>query len=66
MEFADNFLRVILISLMGAFFSKTKGLRLLYSHRPQQPERFALGALLAVEFIKDRKGFFGMKDVLGL
>lgn len=27
---------------------------------------FALGAIMAAEFIKDRKGFFTMKDVLGL
>ena len=27
---------------------------------------FALGAVLAAEFIRDKKGIFGMQDVLGL
>jgi 4-hydroxy-tetrahydrodipicolinate reductase len=35
-------------------------------HTAHNRKGFAFGALLAAEFIKDRKGFFGMKDVLGL
>ncbi|HEY6063279.1 MAG TPA: dihydrodipicolinate reductase C-terminal domain-containing protein, partial [Chitinophagaceae bacterium] len=35
-------------------------------HTAHNRKGFAFGALLAAEFIKDRKGFFMMKDVLGL
>ena len=35
-------------------------------HTAHNRKGFAFGALLAAEFIKDRKGFFSMKDVLGL
>jgi 4-hydroxy-tetrahydrodipicolinate reductase len=35
-------------------------------HTAHSRKGFATGALLAAEFIKDRKGFFTMKDVLGL
>ncbi len=35
-------------------------------HTAHNRKGFAFGALLAAEFIKERKGFFGMKDVLGL
>jgi 4-hydroxy-tetrahydrodipicolinate reductase len=35
-------------------------------HTAHNRKGFALGALLAAEFIKGRKGFFAMKDVLGL
>jgi 4-hydroxy-tetrahydrodipicolinate reductase len=35
-------------------------------HSAKDRRGFALGALVAAEFIKDRKGFFTMKDVLGL
>jgi 4-hydroxy-tetrahydrodipicolinate reductase len=35
-------------------------------HTAHNRKGFAFGALLAAEFIKDRKGFFAMKDVLGL
>lgn len=35
-------------------------------HSAKDRRGFATGALVAAEFIKDRKGFFTMKDVLGL
>lgn len=35
-------------------------------HTAHNRTGFATGAVLAAEFIKDRKGFFTMKDVLGL
>ena len=35
-------------------------------HSAKDRSGFATGALVAAEFIKDRKGFFTMKDVLGL
>jgi 4-hydroxy-tetrahydrodipicolinate reductase len=35
-------------------------------HSAKDRTGFATGALMAAEFIKDRKGFFTMKDVLGL
>jgi 4-hydroxy-tetrahydrodipicolinate reductase len=35
-------------------------------HTAHNRKGFAFGALLAAEFIKEKKGFFGMKDVLGL
>jgi len=35
-------------------------------HTAHNREGFATGAVLAAEFIKDKKGFFTMKDVLGL
>ncbi len=35
-------------------------------HSAKDRKGFATGALVAAEFIKDRKGFFTMKDVLGL
>ncbi len=35
-------------------------------HSAKDRRGFATGALMAAEFIKDRKGFFTMKDVLGL
>lgn len=35
-------------------------------HTAHNRKGFALGALLAAEFIKDKKGIFGMKEVLGL
>jgi len=35
-------------------------------HTAHNRKGFAFGALLAAEFIKNRKGFFTMKDVLGL
>jgi 4-hydroxy-tetrahydrodipicolinate reductase len=33
-------------------------------HTAHNREGFALGAVLAAEFLKGRKGYFGMKDVL--
>ena len=36
------------------------------THTAHNRKGFAFGALLAAEFIKNRKGFFAMKDVLGL
>ncbi len=35
-------------------------------HTAHNRQGFATGAVLAAEFIKDKKGFFTMKDVLGL
>ncbi len=35
-------------------------------HSAKDRRGFATGAIVAAEFIKDRKGFFTMKDVLGL
>ena len=35
-------------------------------HTAHNRTGFATGAVLAAEFLKDRKGFFAMKDVLGL
>ncbi len=35
-------------------------------HTAHNRKGFAFGALLAAEFLKDKKGFFMMKDVLGL
>jgi 4-hydroxy-tetrahydrodipicolinate reductase len=35
-------------------------------HTAHNRQGFATGAVLAAEFIKDKKGFFAMKDVLGL
>lgn len=35
-------------------------------HTAHNRKGFASGAVLAAEFLKDRKGFFTMKDVLGL
>jgi len=35
-------------------------------HEAHSREGFALGAILAAEFLKDKKGIFTMKDVLGL
>jgi 4-hydroxy-tetrahydrodipicolinate reductase len=35
-------------------------------HSAKDRRGFAMGALMAAEFIKDRKGFFTMKDVLNL
>jgi 4-hydroxy-tetrahydrodipicolinate reductase len=35
-------------------------------HTAHSRQGFALGAVLAAEFIKNRKGCFSMKDVLGL
>jgi 4-hydroxy-tetrahydrodipicolinate reductase len=35
-------------------------------HTAHNRKGFATGAVLAAEFIKDKKGFFSMKDVLGL
>jgi 4-hydroxy-tetrahydrodipicolinate reductase len=35
-------------------------------HTAHNRTGFATGAVLAAEFLKDRKGFFTMKDVLGL
>ena len=35
-------------------------------HTAHNRQGFAMGALLAAEFIKDRNGFFTMKDVLGI
>jgi 4-hydroxy-tetrahydrodipicolinate reductase len=35
-------------------------------HTAHNRKGFATGAVLAAEFLKDRKGFFEMKDVLGL
>ena len=34
-------------------------------HTAHNRTGFALGAVLAAEYIKDKKGFFNMKDVLG-
>jgi 4-hydroxy-tetrahydrodipicolinate reductase len=34
-------------------------------HTAHNRKGFALGAVLAAEFIQDKKGFYGMKDVLG-
>lgn len=36
------------------------------THTAHNRQGFAMGAVLAAEFIKDRKGFFTMKDVLNL
>lgn len=35
-------------------------------HTAHNRTGFATGAVLAAEFIQNKKGFFGMKDVLGL
>lgn len=35
-------------------------------HTAHNRKGFAAGAVLAAEFIKDKKGIFSMKDVLGL
>jgi 4-hydroxy-tetrahydrodipicolinate reductase len=35
-------------------------------HTAHNRQGFALGAVLAAEFLRDKKGIFGMKDVLGL
>ena len=35
-------------------------------HSAKDRRGFATGAIMAAEFIKDRKGFFTMKDVLDL
>ena len=35
-------------------------------HEAHSRDGFALGAILAAEFLKDKKGIFTMKDVLGL
>lgn len=35
-------------------------------HNAHSREGFALGAIIAAEWIKNKKGFFSMKDVLGL
>ena len=35
-------------------------------HTAHNRKGFAGGAVLAAEFLKDRKGFFGMREVLGL
>ncbi|SRX55207.1 4-hydroxy-tetrahydrodipicolinate reductase [Aequorivita sp. CIP111184] len=39
---------------------------ILLKHEAHSREGFALGAILAVEFLKDKKGIFTMKDVLGI
>lgn len=39
---------------------------ILLKHEAHSREGFALGAILAAEFLKDKKGIFTMKDVLGL
>ena len=36
------------------------------AHEAKNRDGFALGALLAAEFIRGRKGVFGMKDLMGL
>ena len=36
------------------------------THEAKNRDGFALGALLAAEFIRGRKGIFGMKDLMGL
>lgn len=36
------------------------------THEAHSRDGFALGAVLAAEFIKDKKGVFSMKDVLGI
>jgi 4-hydroxy-tetrahydrodipicolinate reductase len=33
-------------------------------HTAHSRKGFALGAVIAAEFLKDKKGFFSMKDVL--
>jgi 4-hydroxy-tetrahydrodipicolinate reductase len=35
-------------------------------HTAHNRKGFAAGAVLAAEFIKDKKGIFSMKDVLGI
>src|SRR5690606_40904058 len=35
-------------------------------HEAHSRDGFAMGAILAAEFLKDKKGIFTMKDVLGL
>lgn len=40
--------------------------RLSIRHSAKDRRGFAMGALMAAEFIKDHTGFFSMKDVLGL
>lgn len=37
-----------------------------FKHEAHSREGFALGAILAAEFLKDKKGIFTMKDVLGI
>ena len=39
---------------------------LTIAHEARSRDGFALGAVLAAEFIQDKKGVFSMKDVLGL
>lgn len=36
------------------------------SHTAKSRKGFALGAVLAAEFMKDKKGIYGMKDLLGI
>ena len=38
---------------------------IIISHKAHNRNGFALGAVLAAEFIQDKKGIFTMKDVLG-
>jgi 4-hydroxy-tetrahydrodipicolinate reductase len=35
-------------------------------HTAKNRDGFALGAIIAAEWIKDKKGVFTMKDILGL
>ena len=43
-------------------YSKTDAIKL--SHKANSRTGFAKGAILAAEFIKDKKGFFSMEDVI--
>lgn len=40
--------------------------RIQLSHEAKSRKGFALGAVMAAEFIKDKKGFYGMKDMIKL
>jgi 4-hydroxy-tetrahydrodipicolinate reductase len=46
------------------YFSEIDDVEII--HKAHNRKGFALGAVLAAEFIKDRKGIFSMKDVLKL
>ena len=49
---------------MVKYHSDTDDIEII--HTAHNRNGFALGAVLAAEFIKDKKGLFSMKEVLGL
>ncbi|WP_185851065.1 4-hydroxy-tetrahydrodipicolinate reductase [Blattabacterium cuenoti] len=46
------------------YTSKTEDIKI--QHKAHSREGFALGAIISAEWIKNKKGFFSMKEVLGL